>query len=334
MMRRAVLLVFLFVLAAGTLAWVFGPRVPVDGTVRFDAAALEDDPAGYSLARESAVPGLTQETAKEIVWADPETRARTLLSVVYVHGYSGDKRELRPVPDEVARRLGANLFFTRLSGHGLDFAALAEPSANDWLNDVVEALAIGRALGERVVLMSTSTGGTLTAWAASLGLTQDVAGFVMISPNFALQDWRGRLATLPFAQAALPLVVGAGFELQLAEPAEDGSRTALFPSQALLPMAALVEHVRGLDVAALTTPALFLYSPSDQVVNARATEEVVSRWGGPAEVFVVDVPDDPFHHMLAGDLFSPSTTQEATDVIARWIEATILAPPSPLPSSQ
>lgn len=325
MMRRVLLPPLILLLTTGLAVWFFGPRVPVDPAVRFDAAAIGEDVGAYLAAEENAVPGLTTTTAKEIVWADPSTRARTPISIVYVHGYSGDKRELRPVPDEVAARLGANLFLTRLSGHGLDFAALAQPTANDWLNDVVEAIEIGRRLGDRVVLMSTSTGGTLTAWAASLGLTDDVAGFVMVSPNFELQDWRGRLATLPFAERALPFLVGPGFELQLAEPADDGSRTALFPSQALLPMAALVEHVRGLDFGAIHTPALFLYSPGDQVVNPLATEAVVSRWGGPAEVLLVDDPDDAFHHMLAGDMFSPSTTETVVDTITGWIEA-ILGP--------
>ncbi len=320
MKRRILLALLLVLLLVGALAWLFGPRVSVDPTITFDPAAIGDDPQAYVEAEEAQVEGLTEETAKEIIWAYPASRARTPLSIVYVHGYSGDKRELRPVPDEVAERLGANLFFTRLSGHGLDFAALAEPSANDWLNDVAEALAIGRRIGERVVVISTSTGGTLSAWAAAEGMTDDVAGFVMVSPNFRLQDWRARFVGLPFAESVLPLFVGDGVELELAEPDADGNETAVFPSRALLPMAALVEAVRGVDVSAIRTPALFVYSPRDQVVDPAATEEIVSRWGAPSEVLIVEGAQDRLQHMIAGDLFSPGTTEPVVEAIVRWIE--------------
>lgn len=320
MKRRILLAILVVLLVAGALAWIFGPRLTVDPSVSFDPATIGGDPQAYVEAQEAAVDGLTEETAKEIVWAYPASRARTPLSVVYVHGYSGDKRELRPVPDEVAERLGANLFLTRLSGHGLDFAALAEPSANDWLNDFVEALAIGRRLGERVIVISTSTGGTLSAWAASEGLTDDVAGFVMVSPNFRLQDWRARLVGLPFAEGVLPLFVGDGVELTLAEPDANGNETAVFPSRALLPMAALVEAVRGIDVSAIRTPALFVYSPRDEVVDPTATEEVIRDWGGPSEVLLVENAEDRLQHMLAGDFFSPSTTEPVVEAIVRWVE--------------
>ena len=63
---------------------------------------------------------------KEIVWANPATKTKTPLAIVYIHGFSASKGEVRPLPDKVASALGANLFFTRLTGHGEDGAAMAE----------------------------------------------------------------------------------------------------------------------------------------------------------------------------------------------------------------
>ena len=57
---------------------------------------------------------------------------------------------MRPLPDKVAAALGANLFYTRLTGHGQDGAAMAEGSVNAWINDYAEAMAIGRAIGGKV----------------------------------------------------------------------------------------------------------------------------------------------------------------------------------------
>jgi hypothetical protein len=57
-------------------------------------------------------------TAKGIVWANTN-RQKTPWAVVYVHGFSASRMETAPVADLVAKELGANLFYTRLSGHGL-----------------------------------------------------------------------------------------------------------------------------------------------------------------------------------------------------------------------
>ena len=86
------------------------------------------------------------------------------------------------MPEEVARALGANLFFTRLTGHGRTGAAMAEATAEDWLADMAEAMEIGRRLGQRVVVIGTSTGGTLAAIAATdPQLNAGLAGTVLIS---------------------------------------------------------------------------------------------------------------------------------------------------------
>lgn len=101
-----------------------GAREPVDLSHRPvqvpPIAALD----GWLAEREAEVPELRPDAAKTIVWAGAPGQ-KTALSVVYVHGFSAAAPELRPVPDQFAAGLGANLFFTRLSGHGRDGAAMA-----------------------------------------------------------------------------------------------------------------------------------------------------------------------------------------------------------------
>ena len=69
----------------------------------------------------------------------------------------------------------------RLAGHGRSGAAMAEPLAGDWIEDMAEAMAIGRRLGDRVVVIATSTGGTLAAIAATDPvLSEGLAGVVLV----------------------------------------------------------------------------------------------------------------------------------------------------------
>jgi esterase/lipase len=105
-------------------------------------------------------------STKRIAWAG-EAGVKTPLGVIHIHGFSASAEEMRPVPDKVAANLGANLFFTRLAGHGFFDEAMAHASAGNWNEDMDESMAIGRRLGDRVMILSTSTGGTLAAIAAS-----------------------------------------------------------------------------------------------------------------------------------------------------------------------
>lgn len=328
--RAAQVLMALAVVVA--LVWAFGPVEKVDLTPRFDAAALPDDLDAYLSAEEARMGAVTPGAEKRIVWARGKG-VQTDLAIVYLHGFSATSQEIRPVPDAVARGLGANIFFTRLAGHGLPGDRLSGPTVQDWMDDVAEALAIGQRIGRKVVVIGTSTGGTLAAEAAvNPALRDKIAGIVFISPNFRLQSHAAPLLTWPAARYWLPILGG---RTRCFDPVNDRQAkfwTTCYPSSALFPMAALVAHARAEDYSAVTIPALFLYSRQDQVVTPGTTEEIARRWGGAGsalhEALVVKVApgDDPASHVIAGDILSPSMTGLVTRVISDWIAQRIVAP--------
>ena len=134
---------FVGVLAGLMLVIALGPRPPIDETIRFDASAIGPDIDKWLAEREAGVKDLKPGAEKEIVWADPQTKAKTPLAIIYVHGFSATKWESRPVSDNVARAFGANLYYMRLTGHGAGGEAMEKASMNDWVNDMAEAIAIG-----------------------------------------------------------------------------------------------------------------------------------------------------------------------------------------------
>ena len=58
-------------------AWLFGPRTVVDTTITFDPGAIGDDLDAYLEKVEARIPGIQPNQHKEIVWADPEKKAKT-----------------------------------------------------------------------------------------------------------------------------------------------------------------------------------------------------------------------------------------------------------------
>eukprot|EP01035_Chromulina_nebulosa_P043338 gene43338-58702_t len=111
--QRVTLIDLTAILTAGVL--MFGSRTPVDTTVSFEPSQIGGDVEAYLAESESVISGLRPSGRKEIVWADPATRARTDVAVVFIHGFSASPSELRPFPDIIAKNLGANLFLTRLT---------------------------------------------------------------------------------------------------------------------------------------------------------------------------------------------------------------------------
>ena len=337
-MRRArmPLIVVTVLLVALAVLFVAGPREPVDLTVATgrDREAILADPVAYLAQREAGVPNLRPGMEKEIVWAFPRTRAKTPLAIVYLHGFSASKEEIRPVADEVARELGANLYYTRLTGHGADGAAMAEAAVNDWVNDLAEALDVADALGERTVVIGTSTGATLAALGASEpGLAERIDALVQISPNYRVRNRLAFVLDLPFAEWIAPTLGGAERSFETVNERHAANWTSRYPTVATLPMAALVREVRGRTVENVEVPTLFVFDEGDEVVDHAATRAVAARWGSATgarvNIELIDGVEDPSRHVIAGDSLSPGTTERAIAVIADWIASLDLAPVSP-----
>jgi esterase/lipase len=311
-------------LSAGALAFLLGPRVLLDDT--WPAAPQIDDPVAYLQEQESSVADIRPGDEKGIVWADPVNRITTPLSIVYLHGFSADRHELEPLISMLGSSLNANIFFTRLNGHARTAAALGEARASDWLEDTVEALTIGLSIGDRVVLIGTSTGGTLAVWAATRPeVRSDIAAVVLLSPNLKFYDSRARVLRWPWGQQLTGLLVGserchsdAGRE---PSPAETRHWTVCFPSRVLVQVAALVRVVQVLDDGALTPPTLAFFSDIDMTIDGTASRRTLERLSASA-VQVESVTTDPAGdgHVLAGDIMSPGSTQAVFDRVLLFLQ--------------
>ncbi len=130
---------------------------------------------------------LKPDNEARIVWANDSARQVTDYAVVYLHGFSASQEEGDPVHYEFAQKFGCNLYLSRLDAHGVDTTEpLASFTAAGAWNSAKEAYAIGKQLGKKVILMSTSTGGTLALKLAAE--YPEIAGLILLSPNIAIND--------------------------------------------------------------------------------------------------------------------------------------------------
>ena len=141
-----------------------------------------------------------------IVWAD-SVKSRTEYCIVYLHGYSASQMEGDPVHRNIARRYGANLYLARLQAHGLiSDNPLIDYSPSGVWESAQEALAIGQQLGDKIILMSTSTGGTLSLM---LGAKYDnIYAHILYSPNIEINDPTAYMLNNPWGLQIARTVIG------------------------------------------------------------------------------------------------------------------------------
>lgn len=325
----AVLLVLAIIVVMGPRAQVTMPAgESVAGALTLTDSPWPDDlqswPA-WLATHESAIGVTDTAVAARVVFATDSLPARTKWSVVYLHGFSATRQETAPLAEQVAQGLNANLFEARLRGHGLPGDSLAAVAAEDWLRDAQLALDAGRRLGDSVLVIGTSTGGTLGAWLSTLPREQraGLAALVLISPNFGPKDNGAAVLTLPWAEKVLPLFMPYR---EWTPRNEEQARfwTTRYPSRALFPMQALVEHVRDRELEGYDTPTLVFYNPDDNVVNA----ERIATWlndlavntSAPVQQVRITPAVGEDAHVLAGRIVSPGQTASMRDSVIAFVQ--------------
>jgi len=282
---------------------------------------LPNDLDVYLAAQEARYADILPDAKKIIRWADASHQQQTLVAVVYIHGFSSCRQETAPLSDIVAGEFGANLFYTRLTGHGQPPSALGNAAVADWLNDAVEALDIGRRIGKKVLVIATSTGATLATWLAAQVPTDDVLAYVLISPNFMPAKAGARLLTLPFSRQFVPLLYGKTWKWTPVNELHGHYWTRDYPITANITMMELVRLARRSRLERINAPALLFLSPKDKIVLPAATEQMFARFGSriKQKIYITN-SQDPREHVIAGDILSPNTTREIAEKIISFIK--------------
>jgi esterase/lipase len=287
-----------------------------------DTPDLPADLDGWIRDREAAANerfGIVPGTEKRITWRG-EPGVRTGYALVYLHGFSATRAEIAPVPERVAEALNANLFESRLAGHGRQTEPLESVTAEAWLDDGVEALAIGAAIGGKIILMGTSTGATLALALADHELFAAVECLVLLSPNLGIDDPAADWLTRPYGPLIARATIGEYREFEPANDEQARYWTTRYPTAALVEMLRLVELAHANLGVASVPSALLVYSSKDIVVSPAKYLDAFQRL--PAmhkERYEVIETSDPAFHVLTGDILSPASVAPTADRIIAFV---------------
>lgn len=196
------------------IVYFFGPRpsspkltTELPSDIPSDAVALERFVQNHE-SRENIKP----DNEARIIWFNDSLKNKTEYVVVYLHGYTATQEEGDPVHINFAKKFGCNLYLSRLAGHGLKTDdPLLNTKADDLWNSAKEAYAIGKQLGNKVILLSTSTGGTLALKLCAE--YPEIVASLMLSPNIEINDPNAWLLNNHWGLQIAKLVKGSPYNV-------------------------------------------------------------------------------------------------------------------------
>jgi esterase/lipase len=268
--------------------------------------------------QESEFADIVVGSEKHIRWY--QGKQQSDIALVYIHGFSASRQELSPTTEHLADQLKANVYYARLQGHGRSEDAMAEATVAGWKKDARQAYLIGKKIGKRVVLISTSTGGTLATWLAANEFDKAIIANILISPNFDVASNVAKIVTWPGGLSLAKWI--SGDYRSFTPMSEEHGRywTYRYPIEAVLPMFDLLEEVRQLDKSKINTPHLIVYSPNDKVIDIEAIKTTSQEFASAqveTKLFVNST--DPYQHVLAGVACSPESTDEMIQLLNDYI---------------
>jgi esterase/lipase len=174
-----------------------------------DLPTIPENPAQLEqyIRHNESLHKLKPDNEARVIWQHDSLKDRTEYAVVYLHGFSASSKEGDPVHVDFSKKFGCNLYLSRLAEHGIDTTeTLVSFTADKVRNSAKEAYEIGTKIGRKVILMATSSGGTLALKLAAE--YPDIAGLILLSPNIEINNSKAWLLNNPWGLQIAHLVQG------------------------------------------------------------------------------------------------------------------------------
>lgn len=292
-----------------TILYLLGPR---PSNKSLDPVFQPLDIALYNLdsylATSESQITIKHDNEARIIWAD-SSQSKTQFSVVCLHGFSASQGEGFPIHRKFAQHFGYNLFLPRLHPHGVvEEDALLTLTANGLVEEVKKALAIGALIADRVILMSSSTGGTLALYLAAHN--RQIHSLICFSPNVDMYDPLSHLLDNPWGERLAQIAHGGKYRSWEAPPEAAQYWNLKYRVESLVELRQLVDQTMHPEVfKAIHQPTLIIgfhknINEQDKTISIEAMSEMYEQLGTPESLKQIHLLGSVGSHMLASHIFS------------------------------
>ena len=196
------------------------------------------------------------------------------------------------------------------------------------MQSVAEAIRVGEAIGDSLVVIGLSTGAPLAAVAsADPDLNRRWKAQVWISPYFKLQDDRSGMLLWPWGRVLLRIMGGEEHSWTPQNELHAALGTRTYPSEVLLQLVPMVTQIRKMDLSGVRVPTLMVYSPDDRVVKPEAALEKLATLGSAVtDTVVVRRATDANMHVIVGDALGQENTIPVARRTIDWLRGLAVRP--------
>ncbi|MEW6526129.1 MAG: alpha/beta hydrolase [Spirochaetota bacterium] len=113
--------------------------------------------------KESKEKGTRPHNEEKLLQFAPKTK----IAMLYIHGYGASRGEGEFVIDTIAKKLKYNTYYLRLPGHGTNMDDHKNTEYYQLLDTAIEAAQMTKLLGDKLVIIGTSMGGTIATYIAA-----------------------------------------------------------------------------------------------------------------------------------------------------------------------
>ena len=295
--------------------YLIGPKVDSPDLSKSIPQLNYDLPAlsSWIESRESAFENIKPNNESKVIFYDLIPK-KTPYSILYFHGFSASIEEGNPVHVNLANALGANIYLPRLFGHGLiEEEPMIDFTADKYLDNAREALAVAKLMGEQVIVIANSNGGTL---GLLLGDDPQVAALVLYSPNVGIIDPSSKLLTFPWGLEIARLVLGDNYyNMGKITEAKKGYWTTRYRIEPLLHIQKLIEvSMNPTTFSKIMAPVFLGYyykneEEQDDVLSVEKMLEMFEQLGTPANQKIKVAFPDAGDHVISSYLTTPNHHQ-------------------------
>jgi esterase/lipase len=245
----------------------------------------------------------------KIVWAD-SSKTQTEYAIVYLHGFSASQMEGDPVHQNIAKQFHCNLYLARLAEHGIDTTEnLMNLTAEKYWESAKLAYAIGKQIGKKVILMSTSTGGTLALQLAAN--YPEIAGLILYSPNIEVFNPSAPLLNNPWGLQIGRTVLKSNYvDIKYKDSAYPKYWNTHYRIEAVVALQNLLEAtMTETTFKKIHQPTLALYyykdeANQDNVVKVNAIQKMMQQIATPSNLKMEMAMPNTGNHVIASPIVS------------------------------
>lgn len=297
------------------IAYLSGPKFPKPVLNRnLPSIHLQtNEVESYIRNKESGLK-IKPDNESRIIWANDSLKNKTSYCLLYLHGFSASWYEGNPTHIDFAHRYGMNLYIPLLASHGIDTAeALIDMTPDRLYESAKEALVVAQSLGEKVILMSTSTGGTLSLKLAA-EFPELMVGLILLSPNVAINNSAAFLLSKPWGLQIARSVYKGNYRITNTDFASEDCRywNCKYRLEAVVYLQQLVESTMKKETFSKVNKPVFVgyyykdKENQDKVVKVDAMLKMFDELGTPENLKQKVAFPEAGDHPIGSKLFSKS----------------------------